>query len=96
MLLADVTRRVEASQGAVRHLVVLLPVPIVYPKIPASEALLAAVSSELGARGTRARGASQHAVAHMCRRCMHSDAASERALPAHPLHHTKCPPAPRL
>lgn len=44
-LFREVERRLAAGRGAVQHLVVLLPVPIVYPKIPVTETALAAISS---------------------------------------------------
>lgn len=44
MLFNEVTRRLSsAPPGAIQHLMVLLPVPIVYPKIPVSESLLQAL-----------------------------------------------------
>lgn len=46
MLMKEVDRRLAASHGGVKHLVVLLPVPIVYPKIPVTESVLAAISSK--------------------------------------------------
>lgn len=36
--------RIAASRGAVRHLLVLLPIPIAYPKIPVSESVVAGIS----------------------------------------------------
>lgn len=47
VLLREVERRLAARPGAVQHLVVLLPVPIVYPKIPVTETMLSAISSAL-------------------------------------------------
>jgi hypothetical protein len=46
MVMAEVERRLAVRPGAVQHLVVLLPVPIVYPKIPVTETVLGAISSE--------------------------------------------------
>lgn len=46
VLFREVERRLAARPGAVQHLIVLLPVPIVYPKIPVSETVLGAISSE--------------------------------------------------
>jgi hypothetical protein len=40
----EVNKRLAAAQGSVRHLLVLLPVPIVYPRIPVSEGMLASMS----------------------------------------------------
>lgn len=45
VLLREVERRLAARPGAVQHLIVLLPVPIVYPKIPVTETMLGAISS---------------------------------------------------
>jgi hypothetical protein len=47
VLLREVERRLAARPGAVQHLIVLLPVPIVYPKIPVTETMLGAISSTL-------------------------------------------------
>lgn len=49
-LFREVERRLAASRGAVQHLVVLLPVPIVYPKIPVTETALAAISNAMASR----------------------------------------------
>lgn len=46
VLFREVERRLAARPGAVQHLIVLLPVPIVYPKIPVTETMLGAISSE--------------------------------------------------
>lgn len=46
MLIADVNSRLAARPGAVQHMLVLLPVPIVYPKIPVSEKALAGIAGE--------------------------------------------------
>jgi hypothetical protein len=43
-LFQEVQQRLSARPGAIRHLLVLLPVPIVYPKIPVSESLLHGVA----------------------------------------------------
>lgn len=64
-LFREVERRLAASRGAVQHLVVLLPVPIVYPKIPVTETALAAISSRCWRVWCRA-------VAR-CRRCQQHD-----------------------
>lgn len=50
VLLREVERRLAARPGAVQHLIVLLPVPIVYPKIPVTETVLGAISSKHYAR----------------------------------------------
>eukprot|EP00879_Flechtneria_rotunda_P009341 GHRR01009780.1.p1 GENE.GHRR01009780.1~~GHRR01009780.1.p1 ORF type:complete len:646 (+),score=209.66 GHRR01009780.1:188-2125(+) len=47
MLLHEVTRRLDARPGAIQHLLVLLPVPIVYPKIPVSESILSSMSGAM-------------------------------------------------
>lgn len=50
VLFREVERRLAARPGAVQHLIVLLPVPIVYPKIPVTETMLGAISSESSCR----------------------------------------------
>eukprot|EP00882_Tetradesmus_deserticola_P007081 GHRQ01007454.1.p1 GENE.GHRQ01007454.1~~GHRQ01007454.1.p1 ORF type:complete len:673 (+),score=308.38 GHRQ01007454.1:542-2560(+) len=47
LMFNDVARRLAAGRGAVSHLLVLLPVPIVYPKIPVSESLLASLQGSM-------------------------------------------------
>jgi len=46
MLMREVEGRLAARPGAVQHVIVLLPVPIVYPKIPVTESVLASISSK--------------------------------------------------
>jgi len=50
MLMREVERRVAARPGAVQHVIVLLPVPIVYPKIPVTESVLASISNAMATR----------------------------------------------
>jgi hypothetical protein len=52
LMFNDVARRLASARGAVQHLLVLLPVPIVYPKIPVSESLLASLQG--GMRNSKA------------------------------------------
>ncbi len=40
-------RRITTARGTVRHLVVLLPVPILYPKLPVAESVVAGISGAL-------------------------------------------------
>jgi hypothetical protein len=51
LVLSEVEHRLAVRPGAVQHLLVLLPVPIVYPKIPVSETVLGAISSEQAEAG---------------------------------------------
>lgn len=52
LLFDEAARRLAAGRGCIQHLLVLLPVPIVYPKIPVSESLLASLQG--GMRNSKA------------------------------------------
>jgi hypothetical protein len=46
LLFGEANKRLTAGRGAIQHVLVLLTVPIVYPKIPMSESMLSGLSCE--------------------------------------------------
>lgn len=83
LLFGEANKRLTAGRGAIQHVLVLLTVPIVYPKIPLSESMLSTVSCECTGclRGCQEGGVADHNTGRRTREhVLHAFTAGQQSL----------------